>query len=594
MPIRQLPSTLINQIAAGEVVERPASVVKELMENSLDAGATRIEVTVEEGGTRRLCVRDNGQGIPADELPLAIARHATSKIASLGDLASVTSLGFRGEALPSIASVSHFTITSRTASSDTGVRLVVEGGRASEPRPAAHAVGTTVDVRDLFFNVPARRKFLRTPKTEFGHLEKVFKRIALSHFDRGFRLTHGSRQVADLPPAPDREARERRVADLLGPEFMANCLHLEHSAAGLTLNGWLALPTYSRSQADRQYFYVNRRMIRDKVISHAVRLGYQDVLFHGRHPAYVLFLDMDPRGVDVNAHPSKTEVRFRDSRTVHDFVFRTIEQLLATTASERPAPTAVEAPAFAASSRPLPLRVGDHVQAYERLHEAPPPMPPDIPPQSERRAHPPAFEPTAGADEDDMPLGTAIAQLHSIYVLAQNRRGLIVVDMHAAHERITYEQMKKQVADGSLASQPLLIPIVMRVASSEADSVEQHKGDFARLGFELDRSGPEAVTVRAVPVLLQDVDAEALVRDVLADVAEHGRSARIERRIDELLATMACHGSIRANRSLTIDEMNALLRTMEVTPRADQCNHGRPTWTALSMQELDRLFLRGQ
>ncbi|MFK7887887.1 MAG: DNA mismatch repair endonuclease MutL [Gammaproteobacteria bacterium] len=610
MPIQKLPDTLINQIAAGEVVERPASVLKELMENSLDAGATRIEVIADEGGVRRLCVRDNGRGIERDEMPLALSRHATSKIASLDDLTNVASLGFRGEALPSIASVSRLSLSTRTQNDDSGAQLDAHGGELKDPRPAAHSVGSTIDVRDLFFNVPARRKFLRTAKTEFSHLDTVFKRVALSHFDVAFRLTHNGKVVADLPAAATREHKERRVAQLLGGDFVNNALYLEHSAAGLTLSGWIALPTYSRAQADRQYFYLNRRMIRDKLIAHAVRLGYQDVLFHGRQPAYVLFLEMPAANVDVNAHPAKTEVRFRDGRTVHDFVFRSVEQVLATTATEHAAPTAVDAPAFAAGAPSEPYGGGSTgafghaghghnasmnfgVQsahaAYDRL------LSPAAAPVCDS-AHPHAHARRAlpQVDEDEFPLGTAIAQLHQIYVLAQNRAGLILVDMHAAHERITYEALKAQHDSGHLASQPLLLPHQLNVAPSEADMVETHREDLLRLGFELDRNGPDGVVVRAVPALLQDLDTDTLLRDVLADFLEMGGSARVERQVDELFATMACHGSVRANRALTLDEMNALLREMENTPRADQCNHGRPTWTALSMSELDRLFLRGQ
>ena len=616
MPIRKLPSTLINQIAAGEVVERPASVLKELLENSLDAGATRIAVTVEEGGIRRLAVRDDGAGMDGDDLTLALERHATSKIQSAEDLASVASLGFRGEALPSIASVSRMTLTSRRDAADSGASVRVEGGRIDAARPAAHAVGTTIDVRDLFYNVPARRKFLRTPKTEFGHLDTLFKRIALSHFDVAFTLNHNGKTVSELPVAADREAKERRVAQLLGGDFVTSALYVEHAAAGLTLSGWLALPTYSRAKADRQYFYLNRRMIRDKLISHAVRLGYQDVLFHGRHPAYVLFLAMDPKRVDVNAHPAKTEVRFRDGRTVHDFVFRSVEGVLASTAAEHAAPTAVDAPAFATSqagsesvrgadqgtwrphARGFDLRDAGSAGARDayaalmtRPDEAIDHVAGSTHPHHAARA---AVAPQTQEHDDDMPLGTAIAQLHQIYVLAQNARGLVLVDMHAAHERITYETLKAQHQDGALARQPLLIAHQLHVAPAEADCVDTHRDALENLGFEVDRVGPDHVAVRAVPALLTDLDTETLVRDVLADFAEMGDSHRVGQRVDELLATMACHGSVRANRALTLDEMNALLRQMEITPRADQCNHGRPTWTSLSMAELDRLFLRGQ
>ncbi|MEM6640959.1 MAG: DNA mismatch repair protein MutL, partial [Pseudomonadota bacterium] len=434
-------------------------------------------------------------------------------------------------------------------------------------------------------------------------------RRALTHLDGAFSLTHTGKAVCDRPVAREREAQERRVATLLGGEFVSSSLYIEHSAAGLDLRGWLALPTYSRASADRQYFYLNRRMIRDKLIAHAVRLGYQDVLFHGRHPAYVLFLGIDASRVDVNAHPAKTEVRFRDGRTVHDFVHRSVERVLASTAAEHPVPTALDAPAFSTPSgaagggdarmplRPAPGGLGlyDRQGGAEEARAAYHRLLTPTPEAGEAHAHARApMMPDEAVDDGDQPLGTAIAQLHQIYVVAQNRAGLVLVDMHAAHERITYEALKAQYGDGNIASQPLLIPHGLSVAPAEADIVDAVRDGLRAIGFDLDRTGPDSVDIRAVPELLVDVDVETLVRDVLGDVVELGGSHRIERRIDELLATMACHGSIRANRALTLDEMNALLRQMEITPRADQCNHGRPTWTALSLPELDRLFLRGQ
>ncbi|MGD8977382.1 MAG: DNA mismatch repair endonuclease MutL [Gammaproteobacteria bacterium] len=585
MPIRELPSQLVNQIAAGEVIERPASVLKELLENSLDAGAERIQIEVENGGLRLCRVRDDGAGIPAAELPLALARHATSKIASLDDLERVGTLGFRGEALPSIASVSRLTLTSRPAAEAAGWRLEVEGGRYDAGQPAAHPPGTTVEVRDLFYNTPARRKFMRTERTEFGHLDRIARRVALSRFDVAFRLMHNQRPVFDLRPALDQTAMGRRVADVCGAAFLEQSLFVSHQASGMRLWGWLGLPTFSRSQADLQHVFLNGRMVRDKVISHAVRAGYSDVLFHGRHPAYVLYLEMDPALVDVNAHPTKHEVRFRESRSVHGFLFHTVEQALAETRPGEPAPMPA---ALAGSGQPpaggtrpglqQPMRLGvsepGALAAFERL----------------------AAEPAAeGAPEaEELPLGSALAQLHGVYILAQNRHGLVLVDMHAAHERIVYEGLKRAMGEGAIRSQPLLVPVNFRVSATEADLAEERAEALTKLGFEVRRTGAEALSVRQVPGLLREADAEALVRDVLSDFAGSGGSRRVEQQVNDMLATMACHGSVRANRRLTIPEMNALLRDMERTERSDQCNHGRPTWTQLPMEDLDRLFLRGR
>ena len=585
MPIRELPSQLVNQIAAGEVIERPASVLKELLENSLDAGAEGIQIEVENGGLRLCRVRDDGAGIPAKELPLALARHATSKIASLDDLERVGTLGFRGEALPSIASVSRLTLTSRPATETAGWRLEVEGGRHDAGQPAAHPPGTTVEVRDLFYNTPARRKFMRTERTEFGHLDRIARRVALSRFDVAFRLVHNQRPVFDLRPALDQAAMDRRVADVCGAAFLEQSLFVSHQASGMRLWGWLGLPTFSRSQADLQHVFLNGRMVRDKVISHAVRAGYSDVLFHGRHPAYLLYLEMDPALVDVNAHPTKHEVRFRESRSVHGFLFHTVEQALAETRPGEPTPMPA---ALAGASHPpagqnrpglqQPMRLGvsepGALAAFERL----------------------AAEPATGvaADAEELPLGSALAQLHGVYILAQNRQGLVLVDMHAAHERIVYEGLKRAMGEGAIRSQPLLVPVNLRVSATEADLAEEQAEALTKLGFEVRRTGAEALSVRQVPGLLRDADAEALVRDVLSDFASSGGSRRVEQQVNEMLATMACHGSVRANRRLTIPEMNALLRDMERTERSDQCNHGRPTWTQLAMEDLDRLFLRGR
>ena len=594
MPIRLLPPQLIDQIAAGEVVERPASVVKELVENSLDAGAARIEVEVEQGGQRLIRVRDDGVGISGAELPLAVSRHATSKIGSLEDLERVATLGFRGEALPSIASVSHLSLQSRIAGEEHGWRIDLDGGAGDDPRPGPHPVGTTVTVRDLFYNTPARRKFLRTERTELGHVDRLVRRLALSRFSAGFRLVSNHRPVLDLPPAIDDGARLKRIAEVCGSAFAEQSLVMAHTASGLGLSGWLGLPTFSRSQPDLQYFFINGRMIRDRLVTHALKQAYRDVLFHGRHPAYVLFLEMDPALVDVNAHPTKHEVRFRDGRSIHGFLTHAVEGALAETRAGAAAPSApvAVAPAAPVSGGPdapgawrprqsaMPLgRGGAVAEAFGQLAGGGSPA-----------AAPASDEP----DADTPPLGYALAQLRGIYILAQNRAGLVIVDAHAAHERITYERMKEQFDAGGIRRQPLLVPMSLRVSSGEAELAEEHAREFGRLGFEIQRRGPDALVIREVPSVLADGDVESLVRDVLSDLRETGQSHRIEGRIHELLATMACHGSIRANRRLTVPEMNTLLRDMEATERSGQCNHGRPTWTQLSLDELDRLFLRGQ
>ncbi|WP_405222402.1 DNA mismatch repair endonuclease MutL [Lentisalinibacter sediminis] len=596
MAIRVLPEHLVNQIAAGEVVERPASVVKELVENSLDAGARSIEVDIEAGGARLIRVRDDGAGIPEAEVGLALARHATSKIDSLDDLEAVASLGFRGEALPSIASVSRLSLTSRAAGAGTAWRVGADNGAVSEPVPAAHPEGTTVEVRDLFFNTPARRRFLRTEKTEFQHIDRALRRLALSRFDVQFTLTHNGRSVMHLPATTDGAGRLRRLSQVLGERFAAECIEVEREAQGIALAGWLALPTYSRSQADLQYSYVNGRAVRDKVLMHAVRHGYRDVLFHGRHPAYVLSVSLDPARVDANAHPAKHEVRFRDSRSVHEFVFRSIEEALAgTRPGARPAAAAVAAPTTLPEFRQsaMPLAAADWPAAESGAAE---PLAAYAALSGSGEAgttgtHAQTPPPAAGAVP---PLGYALAQLHGIYILAENADGLILVDMHAAHERITYERLKRSFADRNVVRQPLLVPRAVEVSRAEADLAEQHAEEFREVGLVLDRHGPESVVIREIPTLLAASAAEELVRDVLADLAEHGTSSRIAGHVDELLATMACHHSVRANRAMSVPEMNALLRAMETTDRADQCNHGRPTWTALGLRELDRLFLRGQ
>ena len=597
MPIRLLPPQLVNQIAAGEVVERPASVVKELLENSLDAGAHRIELDIEQGGKALMRVRDDGLGIAREDLPLALARHATSKIASLEDLEQVASLGFRGEALPSIASVSRLTLTSRTPLAEAGWRVRGDGSeREMQAEPAAHPPGTTVEIRDLFFNTPARRKFLRADATEFKHIEDVVRRIALSRFNVDIMLAHNQRPLWRLPAAVNRAQREQRLAKLCGQPFIEQSLYVEHAGAGLQLSGWIAQPTFSRSQADLQYFFVNGRMVRDKLIAHAVRQAYQDVLFHGRHPAFVLFLEIDPTAVDVNVHPAKHEVRFRESRLIHDFLYRSLNEALA-----RDRPAAVSTPAVVLPAgqvsamttagmplqqRPMPLRVNEEVAAYAALH--PPAMP---------QAAPTRDATAVGVETPDAtspPLGYALAQLHGVYVLAQNAQGLVLVDMHAAHERITYESLKRSYENDGIRAQPLLVPVTVAVSEREASVAEEAAALFAEFGLEVDRLGPERLVVRQVPALLRQADVQTLVRDLLSDLMEHGVTTRLREAHNAVLSSMACHGSVRANRQLNIPEMNALLRDMERTERSGQCNHGRPTWVQLRMDELDRLFLRGQ
>ncbi|NVK40953.1 MAG: DNA mismatch repair endonuclease MutL [Oceanospirillaceae bacterium] len=622
--IHLLSPRLANQIAAGEVVERPASVVKELLENSLDAGASQIEIDVEQGGVKLIRLRDNGDGIEQDDLSLALSRHATSKILALEDLEAVGSLGFRGEALASISSVSRLTLTSRRVGSDNAWQVQTEGrDMDTSVTPASHPQGTSVEVRDLFFNTPARRKFLRTEQTEFKHLEEVVKRLALSRSDVAFSLRHNGRVIHQLRPARTEAEHERRIATVCGPAFIDQSLSLDIAAeaSGLRLWGWIGLPTFSRSQADLQYFFVNGRIIRDKLVAHAIRQAYQDVLFHGRHPAFVLYLELDPKLVDVNVHPTKHEVRFREGRLVHDFIFRTLHRVIADVRPEAapaeaaptamtPAPgSAVSAPRYEqgrmalGNSAPAPAAIRDQVSAYGALHR--PEQASAVPHISGSSAGggaaPAAAVPFAGAaamaasaDDKAPPLGYAIAQLHGVYILSQNEQGLVLVDMHAAHERIVYERMKQAYETEVVRSQPLLVPLNLAVSQREADCAQEQEAVFRRLGFELSRMAEESLVIRQVPVALARGNVEQLVRDVLSDMLTYGSSQRIEHHINELLATMACHGAVRANRQLTLPEMNALLRDMEITERSGQCNHGRPTWTQLTMAELDKLFLRGR
>lgn len=626
--IQLLSPRLANQIAAGEVVERPASVAKELLENSLDSGARRIDVEVEQGGVKLLKVRDDGSGISADDLPLALARHATSKIRELEDLEGVLSLGFRGEALASISSVARLTLTSRTASATEAWQVETEG-RDMLPRvqPAAHPVGTSVEVRDLFFNTPARRKFLKAEKTEFDHLQEVIRRLALARFDVGFHLRHNGKSILSLHEAHDETARARRVGAICGPGFMEQALPIDVERNGLRLWGWVGLPTFSRSQADLQYFFVNGRAVRDKLVAHAVRQAYRDVLFNGRHPTFVLFLELEPNGVDVNVHPTKHEVRFREGRSVHDFLYGTLHRALA---DVRPEDQLAAPAAVPEVVRPTGQQAGEFGPQGEMRLASPVLEQPRAPQQSfsnggsgagyqyqytPRPSQPvPAAEAQAVYREfykplengaapatalpesqgDIPPLGYALAQLKGIYILAENAVGLVLVDMHAAHERIMYERLKVAMASEGLSGQPLLVPETLALSQREADCAEEHAQWFQRLGFELQRLGPETLAIRQIPALLKQAQANRLVQDVLADLMEYGTSDRIQAHLNELLGTMACHGAVRANRRLAIPEMNALLRDMENTERSGQCNHGRPTWTQMGLDDLDKLFLRGR
>ncbi|PVV16996.1 MAG: DNA mismatch repair protein MutL [gamma proteobacterium symbiont of Ctena orbiculata] len=591
MPIRILPPQLINQIAAGEVVERPASVVKELLENSLDAGAHQIDIEIDQGGIKRIHIRDDGVGIVKQELSMALSRHATSKVTQFKDLESLCSMGFRGEALPSISSVSRLRLISRHQEAGEAWEVRGDGSdTVTEPSPAAHPPGTSVEVCDLFYNTPARRKFLRTEKTEFNHINSLFQRFALAHFGVGLSLHHNRRQIHRLPPCRDQHDREGRIQSLLGAGFLEQVLPIEEQAGDLRLSGWVARPSFSRAQADMQYFYVNQRMVRDKLVTHAIRQSYQDVLYHGRHPAYLLFLDLDPRKVDVNVHPTKHEVRFRDSRSIHDFIYRGLHRLLAET---RPQPSQESVVASVApvnesayersQQHAMDLRLAERPAAYRAAFAAQ--QPTQAGGNSAAQSAQPAQIP---------PLGFALGQLHGIYILAQNETGLVLVDMHAAHERITYERFKQTHAGDGITSQPLLVPVTVAVSASEADLVEEFQGLLRQLGIEVSRLGRDSLAIRTIPALLRGADAETLLRDLLSDLAEYGHTDRMQVEIEKVLATMACHGSVRANRRLELDEMNALLRDMERTERADQCNHGRPTWVQMTLSDLDRLFLRGR
>ena len=616
--IQVLPAQLVSQIAAGEVVERPASVIKELLENSLDAGATRIEVELEEGGLRLMRVRDNGFGVAKEQLPFALARHATSKISDVSDLDGIATLGFRGEALPSIAAVSRLQMTSRThAANETAWVVSGDGGDVLDtPRPAAHAPGTSVEVRDLFYAVPARRKFLKTERTELRHIEQLFRRIALCSASVDMRLLHNGKELLRLPAEAQGGSGEQRVADLCGQGFMSHALPLEHSAAGMLLQGWIAQPSFSRSQPDLQYFYVNGRMVRDKLVHSALRRAYADVLHNHRYPAFVLFLTIDPRQVDVNAHPTKHEVRFRESRLVYDFLYHAVHRVIA---DERPADAGAQhavrlempdntgrvqprlAGAFGGyiqpSQQPLGLRVAERHTDFSKATwatgvDAQPSPQHDSASTAHHHAHP-----QQDSESDTPALGFALGQLHGIYILAQNQQGLVLVDMHAAHERILFERLKQAQSRGVVQSQPLLVPVIVAVSEAEAGLAEEHAEALSGLGLQIDRSGPQSLLVRGLPVLLnRKIDVEQLLRDVLADLSndEAAAGAGLSEQLDAILGNMACKDAVKAHRLLTIDEMNALLRDMERTDRAGQCNHGRPTWVQLEMGALDRLFMRGQ
>ena len=629
--IHSLDPRLINQIAAGEIIERPASMLKELIENALDAGATSIDIEVENAGVKRLKISDNGHGILKQDLSMALSRHATSKIENLDDLEHIATLGFRGEALPSIASVTRMTIHSREMNAEQAWMVSSDGNnKTTEPVPVAHPVGTTIETRDLFYNTPARRKFLRTDNTEFKHLDQVVRRMALSRFDVAFKLSNNGKIVLHLPSVPADDAR--RLKMVCGDNVPENSLYFDEQREGMRLSGWAGLPSFSRSQADMQYFFLNGRLIRDKTIGHAVRLGYRDVLFHGRHPVYVLYLEMDPAGVDVNVHPTKHEVRFRESRSVHGFVFRTLQAQVGASAGEvgslqvdaeqgiaAPRPInpnslsqmnqqsplryedqagpqgAFENRGYQAGERMTPGQVREQIGVYGSIAEA------AFRPSAESNPNlhvelsdkPSDFsDPSSG--NVIPPMGYALAQLKGIYILSENEQGLVLVDMHAAHERITYERLKAAMESTTIQQQPLLVPVTIQVSETEMMTWAQQENLFERLGLEVEQLDEQILVIRSVPDMLANSDVSQLVRDVLSDLVATDHSNRIEETIHEILSSMACHGSVRANRLLSIAEMNALLRDMEATERSGQCNHGRPTWVQMSIAQLDGWFKRGQ
>lgn len=612
--IQRLTSHLANQIAAGEVIERPASIVKELIENSLDAGSQQIDIDIDKGGIQRIRVRDDGHGIHKEDLILALDRHATSKIQTLDDLERIMTLGFRGEALASISSVARVNLSSSTETKQYGWKIICDyrQERSSAPTPIAHARGTTVEVCDLFFNTPARRKFLKSEQTEFSHIETLIKRLSLSHFSIGFSLHHNKRPIYQLHPATDEAAKEQRIATLCSRSFIENAIYIDMKSIDLRLWGWISLPTFSRNQNDLQYFYVNRRMVKDKLINHAVKQAYQDVLYSGRHPAFTLFIELDPRAVDVNAHPAKYEVRFRESRSVYDFVKQSLQKALANT---RPIPQtidlAVSTTKLSASSNEkiadsslklsdpqqntFPLQVPADSTRYaietdKTLYVSFPKQEADL---IEKNASILNTTPT----EDllcNPPLGFALAQLHGIYILAENTQGLILVDIHAAHERILYERLKRELKNKGIKTQLLLIPVCLTLSQREMVLLDENATLFNQFGFKFENLGPDTVVIRQIPELLAQSNIEQLVHDVLSDLIQHGNSQLLSEKINELLSSIACHSAIRANRNMTLIEMNQLLRDMEKTSRSNQCNHGRPTWKQWSLSDLDRFFLRGR
>lgn len=613
MRIARLSPQLANQIAAGEVIERPSSVVKELIENSLDAHCHQIFISIEKGGLQRICVRDDGQGIHKEDLLLALDRHATSKIRNLDDLTQIKTLGFRGEALASISSVARLYLSSATDITRQGWQVAADYHQESTLTPISHPRGTSVDVHDLFFNIPARRKFLRKESTEFSHIEELIKRFALSHFSIGFCLHHNKRPVHKLRPAIDKSLQEERVAALCGQTFLENALYIDMQTTDLHLWGWLSLPTFSRSQRDLQYFYVNHRIIKDKLVNHAVKQAYQDVLYQGRYPAFILFLNLEPDAVDVNAHPAKHEVRFRDSRYVYDFIKQCLQKALANTKPVSPEQTITRAPpthlAEKGKNTPVPC-TSTGVETISRqnalaLHTQSPIISyPDAPSDLIVSKKIP-LDRVVNAPSDDIPvipihkeeippLGFALAQLHGIYILAENAMGLILVDMHAAHERILYERLKQAIETASIDKQPLLIPISLNLSRKESNLVEKYVTLLLQFGFEIENLGPETILIRQIPALLSHTDIPQFIQDVLSDLHEHETSQRFTDKINELLSSMACHSALRAHRHMTLPEMNQLLRDMEATERSNQCNHGRPTWRQLSLPEIDRLFLRGR
>ncbi len=608
--IERLSPQLANQIAAGEVIERPASIVKELLENSLDAGCKQIDIDIEKGGTQRIRVRDDGHGIEKEDLILALDRHATSKIRDLNDLTQIKTLGFRGEALASISSVSRLYLGSSVDKTNQGWQIAVDYQNEPKLMPIAHHQGTTVDVHDLFFNTPARRKFLRKEHTEFSHIEELVKRLSLSHFSIGFTLQHNKRVVQKLRPALDKPKQEERIATLCGAVFIENAIYIDMEHSNLHLWGWISLPTFSRSQTDLQYFYVNNRIVKDRLINHAVKQAYHDVLYHGRHPAFILFLDLEPQAVDVNAHPAKYEVRFRESRFVYDFVKQCLQKALASTT-----PVTDELIPLASLQS---LANGDEITAKQPIDDTihqPIPVPlksssiPYTPtpaislaineattssPTHEINAIPLGFPEQLAHLEKSPPLGFALAQLHGIYILAENKLGLVLIDIHAAHERLLYERLKYEIANSGISTQNLLIPISLNLSNKEAEILEEYHQLFTQFGFELQQLGLETLLIRQIPSLLATIDIKQFIHDVLSDLITYESSQRFAEKTNELLSSIACHSAIRANRHMTLPEMNQLLRDMEKTERSNQCNHGRPTWKQLSLSEIDRLFLRGR